>query len=164
MQDVDHQWVDLQYKINEQAFDELKTTILGKTILFTDRDDWDAEEIILTYRDQSRIEQSFRQMKGPSWVSWDPLLHWTDQKIRVHAFYCFTALLMAVLVRKEIQMKRIPMSLSRAFEKLSKIQEVTIEYPTTKHARTPVQVVMLTEMDKEQEQLLEALDLGIYKV
>jgi hypothetical protein len=38
-------------------------------------------------------------MKDPSWVSWDPLLHWTDQKIRVHAFYCFTALLISSLLK-----------------------------------------------------------------
>ncbi len=164
VQDVDNKWVDLQYSVDEQAFDKLKNTCLGKTILFTDRNDWGAEEIILTYRDQSKIEQSFRQMKDPSWVSWDPLLHWTDQKIRVHAFYCFTALLMSAVLKKELQNKKISMSLSRAFEKLSKIQEVTIEYPTTKRTREPVRVVMLTEMDKEQKEIFDALDLGNYTV
>ena len=103
-------------------------------------------------------------MKDPSWVSWDPLLHWTNQKIRVHAFYCFTALLMSALVRKELQMKKMSMSLFRAFEKLSKIQEVTIEYPSTKRTQEPVQVVMLTEKDKEQQELFEALGLGAYTV
>jgi len=164
VQDVDSRWVDLQYSVDEQAFDELKNTYLGKTILFTDRDDWEAEDIILTYRDQSRIEQSFRQMKDPSWVSWDPLLHWTDQKIRVHAFYCFTALLMSALLRKELQTRKISMSLTRSFEKLSKIQEVTIEYPSAQRTKEPVQVVMLTEMDKEQKALFEALGLSNYTV
>ncbi|MEW5953839.1 MAG: hypothetical protein AB1815_08925 [Bacillota bacterium] len=78
VQDVDNKWVDLQYSVDNQAFDELLNTYLGKTILFTDRDDWHAEQIILAYWDQYKIEQSFRQMKDPSWVSWDPLLHWTD--------------------------------------------------------------------------------------
>lgn len=164
VQDVDNKWVDLQYSVDEQAFEELKNTYLGKTILFTDRDDWPAEDIILTYRDQNKIEQSFRQMKDPSWVSWDPLLHWTDQKIRVHAFYCFAALLMAALLRKELQSRKIPMSLTRAFEKLSKIQEITIEYPPLMRSREPVQVVMLTEMDREQRELYEALGLSKYTV
>ena len=164
VQDVDNKWVDLQYSVDEQAFDELKNTYLGKTILFTDRDDWQAEEIILTYRDQYKIEQSFRQMKDPSWVSWDPLLHWTDQKIQVHAFYCFTALLMSALLRKELQNTKISMSLSRVFEKLSKIQEVTIEYPTPKRIQEPARVVMLTEMDREQKELFEALGLSCYAV
>lgn len=164
VRDVGNKWVDLQYGVDEQAFDELKSAYLGKTILFTDRDDWQAEEIILTYRDQYKIEQSFRQMKDPSWVSWDPLLHWTDQKIRVHAFYCFTALLISALLRKELQNRKISMTLSRAFEKLSKIQEVTIEYPSSKRIQEPVRVVMLTEMDKEQKELFEALGLNSYVV
>lgn len=164
VQDVDNKWVDLQYSVDEQAFDELKNTSLGKTILFTDRDDWQAEEIILTYRDQNKIEQSFRQMKDPSWVSWDPLLHWTDQKIRVHAFYCFAALLMSALLRKELQNRKIAVSLTRAFEKLSKIQEVTIEYPAPKRTQEPVRLTMLTEMDSEQKELFEALGLANYAV
>jgi transposase len=164
VQDVDNKWVDLQYSVDNQAFDELLNTYLGKTILFTDRDDWHAEQIILAYRDQYKIEQSFRQMKDPSWVSWDPLLHWTDQKIKVHAFYCFTALLMSVLLRNELHNQKINMSLSRVFEKLSKIQEITIEYPAPKRIREPIRVTMLTEMDKEQKQLFEALNLNNYTV
>jgi transposase len=164
VEDVDDKWVDLQYSVDEQAFNELKNNNLGKTILFTDRDDWEAEEIILTYRDQSKIEHSFRQMKDPSWVSWDPLLHWTDQKIRVHAFYCFTALLMSVLLKKELQNNHISLSLTRAFEKLSKIQEVTIEYPAKKRTQEPARVTMLTDMDKEQKVLFEALGLRSYTV
>lgn len=164
VQDVDNKWVDLQYSVDNQAFDELMNTYLGKTILFTDRDDWHAEQIILAYRDQYKIEQSFRQMKDPSWVSWDPLLHWTDQKIKVHAFYCFTALLMSALLSNELQNQKINMSLSRVFEKLSKIQEITIEYPAPKRTQEPVRVTMLTEMDKEQKKLFEALNLNYYTV
>lgn len=103
-------------------------------------------------------------MKDPSWVSWDPLFHLTDQKIKVHAFYCFSALLISVLLKKELQNRGISMSLSRAFEKLSKIQEVTIEYPAPKRTQEPVRVVMLTEMNREQKELFEALALGRYTV
>ena len=162
VQDVDNQWVDLQYGVDEQAFSELKATCLGKTILFTDREDWQAEEYILTYRDQYGIEHDFRQMKDPSWVSWDPLLHWTDQKIRVHAFYCFTALLISSLLKRELKNRKIAISLPRAFEKLSKIQEITIEYPSSKRAIEPARVVMLSEMGQEQKMLYDALGLGEY--
>lgn len=163
-QEVENQWVDLQYGVDEQAFDELKATSLGKTILFSDREDWEAEQYILTYRDQYGIEHDFRQMKDPSWVSWDPLLHWTDQKIRVHAFYCFTALLISSLLKRELKNRKISISLPRAFEKLSKIQEVTITYPSSKRATEPARVAMLSEMDQEQKMLYDALDLGDYAV
>jgi len=45
----------IQYGVDEQAFNELKETCLGKAILFTDRDDWQAEKYILAYRDQYEI-------------------------------------------------------------------------------------------------------------
>ena len=164
VQEVDNKWIDLQYNIDKEAFDELQKSYLGKTILFTDRDDWPAEEVILAYRDQYKIEHNFRQMKDPSWVSWDPLLHWTDQKIRVHAFYCFAALLMSSLLKRELHNQKISMSLSRVFESLSRIQEVTIVYPSPKRSLEPCKVVMLTEMDKEQKVLFDALGLGQYIV
>ena len=129
VQEVDNKWIDLQYNIDKEAFDELQKSYLGKTILFTDRDDWPAEEVILAYRDQYKIEHNFRQMKDPSWVSWDPLLHWTDQKIRVHAFYCFAALLMSSLLKRELHNQKISMSLSRVFESLSRIQRILLPYP-----------------------------------
>ncbi len=164
VQEVGGWWVDLQYGVDQQAFDKLKATSLGKTILFSDREDWDAEQYILTYRDQYGIEHDFRQMKDPSWVSWDPLLHWTDQKIRVHAFYCFTALLISSLLKRDLQARKISISLPRAFEKLSKIQEVTITYPSSKRAKEPNQVAMLSEMDQEQTMLYDALGLDDYAV
>lgn len=164
VQDVDRRWVDLRYDVDEQAFEELKKTYLGKTILFTDRDDWPAEEIILAYRDQYKIEHSFRQMKDPSWVSWDPLFHWTDQKIKVHAFYCFAALLMSSLLKKELENRKVSISLTKAFEKLSKIQEVVIEYPSSRRSREPFRVTTLTDMDKEQKKLFDALELTRHMV
>lgn len=44
------------------------------------------------YRSQETVEADFRQMKDPKAVSFSPMFHFTDQKIRVHAFYCVLAL------------------------------------------------------------------------
>ena len=74
------------------------------------------------------------------------------------------ALLMSALLSNELQNQKINMSLSRVFEKLSKIQEITIEYPAPKRTQEPVRVTMLTEMDKEQKKLFEALNLSYYTV
>lgn len=163
VKDVDDQWVDLQFMVDEAAFTELKTKRLGKTIIITDHTDWTSEEIILAYRDQYKIEHDFRQMKDPSWVSWDPLFHWTDQKIRVHAFYCFAALLLSTLLMRELKSKKINLSLPHVFEKLSKIEEVIIEYGSSRRSKKPVpQVTMLTDMDKVQERLYTVLELERY--
>ena len=53
------------------------------------------------YRSQEAAEGDFRQMKDPKVVSFSPMFHWTDQKIRVHVFYCVLALMVARLMARE---------------------------------------------------------------
>ena len=40
-------------------------------------------------------------MKNPHWVSFSPAFHWTDQKLRVHVFYCVLALLLSSLLQRK---------------------------------------------------------------
>ncbi|MHB1420735.1 MAG: IS1634 family transposase [Bacillota bacterium] len=155
--------VNLEFEFNQEALEHLKDYLLGKTLIFTDHLEWDTEAIVLAYRDQYRIEHGFRQMKNPSWVSWYPLFHWTDQKIKVHSFYCFTALLFSSLLNLELKRGNLDFSIPKALEKLSKMQEVVIEYPK-KRGQEPLAVCMLSEMDKAQKQLYKALGLNRYEV
>ncbi len=69
----------------------------GKTLLFTDHTDWSAPAIVAAYRGQGSLENAFRQMKDPHFVTSRPVFHWTDQKIQVHAACCVWALLLASL-------------------------------------------------------------------
>ena len=95
--------LELTFSTDQAALDRLCRRQLGKTILFTDNADWSDEEIVLAYRSQYHIEEAFKQMKDPHFLRWSPIHHWTDQKIRVHAFYCVLALLLSsVLHREEI--------------------------------------------------------------
>ena len=55
------------------AFQRLQRTRLGTRILCTDRSDW---------------------------VSFSPAFHWTDQKLRVHFFYCLVALALSSLLAR----------------------------------------------------------------
>ena len=88
----------LSYRTDTAALARLMRTHLGKTILFTDNADWTNEEIVLGYRAQDRIESAFRDMKNPHFLGWSPMFHWTDSKIRVHAFYCVLALTLTSLL------------------------------------------------------------------
>ena len=81
----------MSYRTDTAALGRLMRTQLGKTILFTDNEDWTDEEIVLGYRAQHHIESAFRDMKNPHFLGWSPMFHWTDSKIRVHAFYCVLA-------------------------------------------------------------------------
>lgn len=120
----------LRYHTDPAALARLTRTVLGKRILFTDNHDWTTEEIILAYRSQCHVEAAFREMKDPHGVSWDPLHHWTDQKIRVHAFYCVLALMLSSLLHRQAAQAGIALSLARIREELAAIREVlTLHLP-----------------------------------
>jgi transposase len=50
--------------------------------------DWTEEQVIEGYSGQQQVEKVFRGLKDGDWLGWGPMCHWTDSKIRVHAFYC----------------------------------------------------------------------------
>ena len=78
----------------------MEKELFGKRILFSDKDVTVAPTavIVANYRSQETVEADFRQMKDPEVVSFSPMFHWTDQKIRVHVFYCVLALMVARLM------------------------------------------------------------------
>src|SRR5262245_17405324 len=92
----------LTYRFRTAAWRELQRTLLGKTILFTDQASWSDAEIVRGYRGQHQAESAFRCLKSPHHVSLRPQHHWTDQKIRVHVFYCVLALLLCSLLRRQL--------------------------------------------------------------
>ncbi len=57
-------------------------------MLLTNRLDWTAEQVVAGYAGQQQVERVFRGLKDGEWLAWGPMHHWTDRKIRIHAFYC----------------------------------------------------------------------------
>jgi len=58
-----------------------------------------------------------------------PTFHWTDQKLRVHAFYCVLVLLLLNLLRRKLAKAGIPLSVVKMMDTLTDIHEVTLLYP-----------------------------------
>ena len=116
-------WTDLK------AFGELQCTRLGKRILCTDNHPWSTERIILGSRAQSHIEAAFKQMKDPHWVSFSPTFHWTDQKLRVHCFYCVLALTLCSLLQRKAAHADVKLTIPAILKQLSEVQEVINLYP-----------------------------------
>jgi len=54
----------------------------------TNRMDWTEEQVVEAYGGRQQVEKVFRGLKDGDWLGWGPMDHWTDSKIRVHAFYC----------------------------------------------------------------------------
>jgi transposase len=156
----------LTYHTDAAAYARIKHQQLGKRILFTDQDSWSDEQIVLAYRSQSHVEDAFADMKDPHFLGWEPMFHWTDSKIRVHAFYCVLALLLASLLQRRAAQNGLPLSIKAMFSALSGIQEVTNIYPATGASGSPGRPVLkttLSEMDQTQQQLYRLFDLDRYR-
>ena len=154
--------VRLTYRVNQRRIDRLCATLFGKTIIFSDTPAWSDEQIVLAYRGQYRVEDAFRTMKDPHFVSFSPCFHWTDQKIRVHAFYCVLALTMASLLQRNLHDQGIDISVCEALESLAEIKEVALFHSRSR--KNPVATVELTEQDELQTQLFDALNLEQFRL
>jgi transposase len=149
----------LSFQTNQAALSRLVEKQLGKTILFTDNDDWSNEEIVLGYRSQHHIEDAFRQMKHPHYLGWQPMYHWTDSKIRTHAFICVLALTLSSLLQRTLYQKGLDLSLPRMLESLGGIRETLVIYPRKQGQRQPSTARALSTLTPEQEQLVNLLNL-----
>ena len=150
----------LEYSLDDEARRSLEDELFGKRILFTDHEDWTIPEIVAAYRSQWQVEADFRQMKDPAVVSFSPMFHWTDQKIRVHAFYCVLALAVARLMVREASRAGLAMSVRELLSSLAGIEETVLLYagergrPRARH--------MLTDMDPTQRRLYDLFGLDDY--
>ena len=150
----------LSWRIDGQARQALETEIFGKRILFTDRDDWPAAEVIAAYRSQADAEAGFRQLKDRHVVSFSPTFHWTEQKIRVHVFYCVLALATAHLMRRQAAQAGLNLSVRELLRTLAAIQETVLLYPSA--GGRPRARRVLTDRDPTQQRLFDLFGLGAY--
>ncbi len=150
----------LTWRTGARAKAQLAEEVFGKRVVFTDRHDWTIADVVAGYRSQSDAEADFRQMKDPLVVSFSPMFHWTESKIRVHAFYCVLALTVARLMARETQRAKMDMSVRKLLSTLEGIQETVLLYQGDRGR--PRARRMLTEMDYEQTRLYDLFGLDQY--
>ncbi len=151
----------LTFQVNTRARTKLEQNLFGKRILFTNRDHWSVGDVVAGYRSQSEVESGFRQMKDPQVVSFGPMHHWTDQKIRVHVFYCVLALTIAHLMRREADRTGLHLSVRELLSTLGGIQETVLLYHDGGKGR-PRAKRMLTDMDPIQQRLADLFGIDRY--
>ncbi len=152
----------LSFETSAEARAALEDELFGKRILFTDKDIQAAPTAVIVsdYRSQEAVEGDFRQMKDPRVVSFSPMFHWTDSKIRVHVFYCVLALMVARLMTREADQAGMHMSARELLDTLNGIQETLLLYPGERGR--PRARRMLTEMDPTQRRLYDLFGLEAY--
>lgn len=152
----------LSWRTKPKGRADLEEEIFGKRILFTDKDKSLAStaQIIIEYRSQEAAEGDFRQMKDPQVVSFSPMYHFTEQKIRVHVFYCVLALMAARLMVREADHASLHMSVRKLLDTLAGIQETVLVYQGERGR--PRARRMLTETDATQRRLYDLFHLDSY--
>jgi len=145
-----------------EARDSLEDELFGKRVLFTDKDKRAAPTavIVADYRSQEAAEDDFRQMKDPKVVSFSPMFHWTEQKIRVHVFYCVLALALARLMVRQADRHGLHLSVRELLGTLAEAQETVLLYQGERGR--PRARRMLTEMGPAQRRLYDIFGLGTY--
>jgi len=150
----------LSWRTDTRARTRLQARLFGKRILFTNRD-WPVPEVVAAYRSQSDAEFGFRQLKDPHVVSFSPMHHWTDSKIRVHVSYCVLALAIAHLMRRHADQAGLHLSVRELLNQLAGIEETVLLYHDGGKGR-PRARRMLTEMTPTQQQLADLFDIHRY--
>lgn len=153
------------YRTDPDHIERVAQREWGKRIIFTSRHEWSDEQIVAAYRAQSKGENAFRQDKDREFVSYSPTFHWTDQKLKVHGFYCTLALMLVSLIERHIRHAGIhhqglPLGAKLAMRLLNEIDEVTLIYPPAGGRQgRPRARTTLAELDDTQQKLHDTLGL-----
>ncbi len=151
----------LTFRTDTRARKKLEDTLFGKRIQFTNRNDWPVADVVAAYRSQNEVEAGFRQMKNPHVVSFGPMHHWTDSKIRVHVFYCVLALTIAHLMRREAEHAGLHLPVHELLTSLAGIQETVLLYHHSSKGRPRAQRI-LTNTDTTQQRLGDLFGIDRY--
>jgi transposase len=158
LEKLDGRW-RLQFDFDNVAFERLLTRRLGRTTLLTNRLDWTAEQVVEGYSGQQQIERVFRGLKDGDWLGWGPMYHWTDSKIRVHAFYCMLGISLLQYIHKKAQAAWAGLSIEQLLEELRQIQQFALLYPPQGEKGPNRVATILSKQTLPQQSLAEELGL-----
>jgi len=158
LEQCDGRW-HLQFDFDHRALERLMAQRLGRTVLLSNRFDWTPEQIITAYSGQQHIEQVFRGLKDGDWLGWGPMYHWTDQKIRVHAFYCMLGISLLQYLRRQAEPAWPGLSTEQLLDQLRQIQKYNLLYPPQGEKGPNRIATVLSKQTLIQQSLVKVLGL-----
>jgi transposase len=159
LQEQDGKW-QLQFDFDSGALPQLLSQRLGRTVLLTNRMDWSAEQVVAGYGGQQSIERVFRGLKDGQWLGWDPMYHWTDRKIRIHAFYCMLGISLLQYVHQQAKAGWADLSVEQLLEELEQIKQFVLLYPPQGEKGPPRTAYVLSQQSLAQQALVKTLGLA----
>lgn len=117
----------LTFEESPEALQHLQDYVLGRTLLVTDRKDWDAERIVRASREQSRNENLFRDDKDPGGVSMLPLRHRNDPLLRANALVVGLGNLLVRVLKRRLRLAGVKSgSTASLLQTLKRIQRARL--------------------------------------
>jgi hypothetical protein len=105
---------------------------------------------------------TYRQLKDPHVVSFSPMHHCTDQKIRVHEFRRVLALTIAHPMRREANQAGLSLSVRALLDELSGTEETVLLHHDGGKGRPRAQR-LLTDMNPTQHKLHDLVGLATHR-
>jgi transposase len=159
LQEQDGGW-HLQFDFDSAALPQLLSQRLGRTVLLTNRMDWSAEQVVAGYGGQQSIERVFRGLKDGQWLGWNPMYHWTDRKIRIHAFYCMLGISLLQYVHQQAKAGWADLSVEQLLEELEQIKQFVLLYPPQGEKGPPRTAYVLSQQTLAQQALVKTLGIA----
>jgi transposase len=107
----------------------------GKNLIFSDMINADSGYLITTYNQRSKIESDFQLLKDETIIRFRPIRHWTDTKIRAHAFCCVSALTLMRVMQHKAKKAGYRITPTLLKDELSDIREVVMVYDSANARR-----------------------------
>jgi precorrin-6B methylase 1 len=154
----------LQFDVDQAAWQRLLARRLCRTVLMTNRLDWSVEQAIAGYSGRQQIERVFRGLNDGNGVGWGPMYHWTDSRIRVHAFYCLPGVSQLQVLHKKAGAVWPGLSMEQLLEELAQIRQFDLLYPPQGEKGPPRVATELSKQTLRQHALAEALGLDRLRI
>jgi len=100
----------------------------GKTLLFASNDTESTYNIINLYHSKDKVEDGIKLLKDPHLISWQPMRHWTDTKIRAFTFCSVIALMIIRIMEYKATINNIKMSPQILKQELKDLKEAILIY------------------------------------
>jgi transposase len=145
--------IEVTWSRDEEAIRQ-RSLGFGRTLIFTDRDEWDDETIVRAYRAKAAVEENFRRLKDTSYLADTPEYHWTDSKIKVHQLICFLSLQVMGLLQRQLHRTGHLVTIDELAREMQEWYQVVLLYPGGKVERRfrsmgPVQEALYKELQLE---------------
>ncbi|RLD54289.1 MAG: IS1634 family transposase [Bacteroidetes bacterium] len=129
----------------------------GKTLLFASNNSQKAYDIIDLYHSKDKVEDGIKLLKDPHLISWQPMRHWTDTKIRAFAFSCVMALMIIRIMEYKATINDIKMSPQILKQELKDLKKVILIYDKNRVQKK------ITHTSTVQKRLWEVFNLDDIK-